>query len=264
MTEGGHLAAGQPGRGPGDLAHLDHAVQEDRQAVPRSRARLAPMPSSRVGPGRQPRARDRAAGRRPDRRARVGGRVRPRGPRRAGAAGRTRRPSSRSSVPACASPARARPTTRRCRRWPTSTTSAGRYLLQREFARLGAPEPAGVPGQPSPSIRRLRRLRGLASAHTDLGTVLIGATPAPTRSTRHCGRQRRHRARSFWPKAHSVLGRALMGQWRWKSQEAAFRRAPRSIERCGRTTGLREWLIAHHRGDEAVASARQGRDLDPL
>jgi TolB-like protein/Tfp pilus assembly protein PilF len=107
---------------------------------------------------------------------------------------------------------------------------------------------------------------GLASAHTDLGTVLIGATPGAESVDRAIAAANEAIARDpYLAEAHSVLGRALMGQWRWRESEAEFRRALDLNPSDARTHyWFAEWLIAHHRTDEAVASARHGRDLDPL
>ncbi len=142
----------------------------------------------------------------------------------------------------------------------------GRYLLNessldsvrqslREFQAAITVDPAFAPAY-----------AGLASAHTDLGTVLIGATPGADSVERAIAAANEGIARDpFLAEAHSVLGRALMGQWRWKESEAAFRRALALNPSDARTHyWFAEWLIAHHRGDEAVASARRGRDLDPL
>lgn len=107
---------------------------------------------------------------------------------------------------------------------------------------------------------------GLASAHTDLGTVLIGATPGGESVERAAAAANEALERDpQLAEAYSVLGRALVGQWRWTEAEAAFTRALDLNPSDARTHyWWAEWLIAHQRNDEAIASAKRARDLDPL
>lgn len=107
---------------------------------------------------------------------------------------------------------------------------------------------------------------GLAAAHTDLGTVLIGATPGSESVDRAIAAA--NRAVALDPglaEGYSVLGRALMGRLEWREAEAAFRRSLDLNPSDARTRiWFAEWLVSQRRFDEAADMARQGRDLDPL
>ena len=107
---------------------------------------------------------------------------------------------------------------------------------------------------------------GLAAAHSDLGTVLIGATSGGESASRALSAaQEAIRLDPQLAEAWAVLARALMGQFKWTASEEAFRKAIELNPSDARTrTWYAEWLAGHRRFDEAVASARRGRDLDPL
>jgi TolB-like protein/Flp pilus assembly protein TadD len=106
---------------------------------------------------------------------------------------------------------------------------------------------------------------GMATAYTDLGRVLFGASPHEARPKVFAAARK---ALSLDPnliEAHVQLGDALQKDWQWKEADAEFRRAVElAPNSAAANTMLGRYLICLGRFDEAIAAAERGKTLDPL
>jgi len=106
---------------------------------------------------------------------------------------------------------------------------------------------------------------GLAQAYTMLGTVSAGVSPGETRP-KVAGFARR--ALAIDPdlvEAHVLLANVLQEEWHWAESEAEYRRAlalnPNSALAY---QWFALWLVCQGRTDEAVATIKRARSLDPV
>jgi TolB-like protein/Tfp pilus assembly protein PilF len=106
---------------------------------------------------------------------------------------------------------------------------------------------------------------GLANAFSDLGTVFVGAPPGDTRPKVISAARKALELDPDLAEAHVLLASVQQEQWHWADAEAEYRRAlelnPNDADA---HAGLALWLVCQGRTHEAVAWAKQGRELDPL
>jgi TolB-like protein/tetratricopeptide (TPR) repeat protein len=106
---------------------------------------------------------------------------------------------------------------------------------------------------------------GLAGANTAFGLVFFGARPEETRPKVMTAARKALELDPDLTEAHVLLANVLQEQWHWADAEAEYRRALDSNPNdAGAHAGLALWLLCQGSTDEALASARRGRELDPL
>jgi TolB-like protein/Flp pilus assembly protein TadD len=135
-----------------------------------------------------------------------------------------------------------------------SNTRAGIEKSIRYFEEAIAKDPAFAPAHV-----------GLAEAHAELGTVMMGEDPNRERPRVVSGVRRALELDPNLAEAHVLLADMAQEQWRWAEAEAEYRRAlelnPNDSDGY---TGLAHWLLCQGRTDEALASAERARELDRL
>jgi TolB-like protein/tetratricopeptide (TPR) repeat protein len=106
---------------------------------------------------------------------------------------------------------------------------------------------------------------GLAVAHSDLGTVFVGAPAEQERTKVLSAARKALELDSQLAEAHVLLADVSQERWQWGDAEAEFKRAL-ELEPNDATAhlGFAGWLSCQGRADEAVAWARRGRELDPF
>src|SRR6266481_256033 len=106
---------------------------------------------------------------------------------------------------------------------------------------------------------------GLAEAHADLGTVMMGEDPNRERPKVVSAVRRALELDPNLAEAHVLLAEMAQEQWRWAEAETEYRRAlelnPNDSDGYA---GLAFWLLCQGRTDEALASAERARELDRL
>ena len=106
---------------------------------------------------------------------------------------------------------------------------------------------------------------GLGAAYMRLGSVFGGALPADARANAIRAAEKALELDSELVEAHVVLGDASVRQWQWDVAEASYRRAiDLNPNDAAAYAGQAHWLLCLGRTDEALASARRARELDPL
>jgi len=106
---------------------------------------------------------------------------------------------------------------------------------------------------------------GLGAAYMRLGSVFGGALPADARANAIRAAEKALELDSELVEAHVVLGDASVRQWQWDVAEASYRRAiDLNPNDAAAHAGQAHWLLCLGRTDEALASARRARELDPL
>jgi pentatricopeptide repeat protein len=106
---------------------------------------------------------------------------------------------------------------------------------------------------------------GLGAAYMALGSVFGGAVPAGARANAIRSAKKALELDSGLVEAHVVLGEASVAQWQWDVAEASYRRAiDLNPNDAAAYAGQARWLLCLGRTDEALASARRARELDPL
>ncbi len=104
---------------------------------------------------------------------------------------------------------------------------------------------------------------GLAGAHADLSTVIMGGDPHRERPKVVSAVRRALELDPNLAEAHLLLGRMAQEQWHWAEAETEYRRALESGPNDSDAyVGLARWLLCQGRIDEAVASAQRARELD--
>jgi tetratricopeptide (TPR) repeat protein len=106
---------------------------------------------------------------------------------------------------------------------------------------------------------------GLANAYARLSTVFIGGIAEEGRPKVI---QAARKALELDPElvdAHVQLAHTAQEQWHWAEAEAEYQRAlAMRPNDAAAYSGLAEWLISQGRTQEAVATRRRGREIDPL
>ncbi len=106
---------------------------------------------------------------------------------------------------------------------------------------------------------------GLAAAHSNLGTVMIGAPAEEERPKAIAAARKALELDPELADAHVILANMQQRQWHWVEAEAEYKRAleitPNDAYAHG---GFASWLLCQARTDEALAWARRGRELDPV
>ncbi|MET0215520.1 MAG: tetratricopeptide repeat protein [Vicinamibacterales bacterium] len=106
---------------------------------------------------------------------------------------------------------------------------------------------------------------GLGAAYMAMGSAFGGALPASARANAIRSAEKALELDSGLVEAHVVLGQASVGQWQWDVAEASYRRAiDLNPNDAAAYAGQAHWLLCQGRTDEALASARRARELDPL
>jgi TolB-like protein/DNA-binding winged helix-turn-helix (wHTH) protein/tetratricopeptide (TPR) repeat protein len=106
---------------------------------------------------------------------------------------------------------------------------------------------------------------GLANAYDMLGTVFIGVSPAETRPKVISAARKALELDPNLSEALILLADTEQRQWRWAEAETEYRRALElNPNDAAAHTRFALWLLCQGRTEEAVVSARHGRELDPL
>lgn len=106
---------------------------------------------------------------------------------------------------------------------------------------------------------------GLATAHSELGTIMIGGDPKTERPQVVSAARRALQLDPNLAEAHVLLADTAREEWDWVQAEAEYRRAlelnPNDSDAY---RGLAGWLLCQGRMDEALAAAQRARELDRL
>jgi len=106
---------------------------------------------------------------------------------------------------------------------------------------------------------------GLAAADSELGTVLIGGSPAEFRPKVESAARKALELDPELAEAHVLLANIEKDQWQWAEAEAEFRRAfDLNPNDAVAQNGFADWLLSQGRPEEALAWARRAREHDPL
>lgn len=104
---------------------------------------------------------------------------------------------------------------------------------------------------------------GLAGAHAELGTVIIGGRPDKERVQVVSAARKALQIDPNLAEAHDLIADTALKQWRWAEAEAEYRIAielnPNDSDAY---IGLASWLLAHGRFDEALTHSEYARTLD--
>lgn len=104
---------------------------------------------------------------------------------------------------------------------------------------------------------------GLASAHLDLGTIILGLNPEDQRLQAAKAARKALELDSDLSDAHFMLAEIAQQEWRWADAEAEYRRVLQlTPHEASSYTGLSAWLLCQGRIEEALAYARRARELD--
>lgn len=105
----------------------------------------------------------------------------------------------------------------------------------------------------------------LASAHSELATVFMGAPPETERAKVVNAARKALELDPELAEAHVLLASTHQEQWQWTEAESEFRRALQiNPNDAAAHNGLARWLLSHGRADEALTWAQRGRELDPV
>jgi len=106
---------------------------------------------------------------------------------------------------------------------------------------------------------------GLASGYNLLGTIFIGSPPSEMRPKVISAAQKALELDPRLAQAHLILAAVRQEQWQWTEAEAEYRRALElNPNDANAYAGLAFWLLCQGRTEEALGSARRGRELDPV
>ncbi len=106
---------------------------------------------------------------------------------------------------------------------------------------------------------------GLARTYSDMGTLLGGAPPEQTRPKTIAAARKALELDPDLAEAHALVAEAYQQQWKWANAEKEYQRAlDLKPNDAAANMGFAKWLTAQGRTNEAIASARRGRVLDPL
>ena len=106
---------------------------------------------------------------------------------------------------------------------------------------------------------------GLAAAYSELGTVFMGVSPLETRPKVLAAARKALELDPELVEARVVLADTLQKEWQWAEAEVEYRQAIQlSPSDAGARDGFSQWLLCQGRMEEALASARQAQEYDPL
>ncbi len=104
---------------------------------------------------------------------------------------------------------------------------------------------------------------GLASAHMDLGTIIIGLDPENQRLEAAKAARKALELDPDLSDGHAILADIEQKQWHWAQAEAEYRRALQlNPNDASAHAGLASWLLCQGRMEEALSSALRARELD--
>jgi len=142
----------------------------------------------------------------------------------------------------------------------------GRFALDKSNSRRGIEESIGyfeeaIKSDPTFAPAYV----GLANTHFALSTVFIGVPPEQERAKELSAIRKALELDPELAEAHILLADAELIQWEWPQAEAEYRRAlDLNSSDASAHVGFAHWLLSQGRTDEALASAKRGRELDPL
>ena len=106
---------------------------------------------------------------------------------------------------------------------------------------------------------------GLADAHSELGTVFIGAPPETERIKVVDAARKALELDPQLAEAHVLLATIQQELWHWTESESEYRRALKlNPNDAAAHNGLARWLLCQGRTDEALVWAQRARELDPV
>jgi TolB-like protein/Tfp pilus assembly protein PilF len=106
---------------------------------------------------------------------------------------------------------------------------------------------------------------GLATAHSKLGSVFVGAPPETERTNVENAARKALELDPEIAEAHAQLANIRQEEWQWTESESEYRRALElNPNDAVAHNGLARWLLCQGRTDEALAWAQRGRELDPV
>ena len=106
---------------------------------------------------------------------------------------------------------------------------------------------------------------GLAEAHSELGSVLIGGPPGVERRQVLVAIRKALRLDPNLVEAHLLLAETAQEQWRWAEAKAEYQLALELAPNdSGAYEGLAGWQLCQGHTDEALTLAQQARELDRL
>lgn len=105
----------------------------------------------------------------------------------------------------------------------------------------------------------------LAAAHSALGTVFFGVSPAEARPRVRAAVRKALELDPELVEAHVLLADLLQKDWQWAKAEAEYKQAIElNPSNAGAHAGFAHWLLTQGRTEEAIAWAGRARELDPL
>jgi TolB-like protein/Tfp pilus assembly protein PilF len=106
---------------------------------------------------------------------------------------------------------------------------------------------------------------GLATAYSELATVFMGGVAKEERPKAILAARKALELDPELVDAHVLVANMAQQQWRWAEAEVEYRRALelRPYDAAA-YSGLAQWLVCQGRTDEAVATRRHARELDPV
>ena len=106
---------------------------------------------------------------------------------------------------------------------------------------------------------------GLAEAYGDLGSLFVGGPPAVTRPREINAIQKALELDPQNAEAHALLAEVYQEQWHWSEAETEYKRAlALNPNNPAAYLGFSDWLLCQGRIEEALASSKHARELDPL
>src|SRR5215467_159253 len=142
----------------------------------------------------------------------------------------------------------------------------GRFALDKSNSRRGIKESIGyfeeaIKSDPTFAPAYV----GLANAHFALSTIFIGVPPEQERAKELSAVRKALELDPELAEAHILLADMDRIQWQWAEAEAEYKRAlEQNSSDASAHVGFAHWLLSQGRTDEALASAKRGRELDPL